>query len=348
MFEIMSGRGRFWQWDTGQTVLVTPYVDEVHWSIGSEPALVVRVREDEGLWYAEVPNILLQSSGKLTAWACAVDGDGRQYVRASRVYEVQPRPKPEDYIYTETEVLSYANLDRRLTELEGSGIGGLYPATETRLGGVKIGNGIDVEEDGTISIDPDTLPSAPGGLPGEDGFSPIVDVQEIEGGHRVSITDKEGVKDFDVMDGAPGRDGLDGAPGAAGADGVTPHIGENGNWWTAETDTGQPSRGAAGKDGAPGIFPTVTVPYAAEFEIKPNTMTNIAPLEGAITLTLGDGLDGYENEWAFTITQGETARTITMPTAEWTLGIAPTFAAGTTTEVRLYYLGDTLRGVWNA
>ena len=46
-----------------------------------------------------------------------------------------------------------------------------------------------------------------------------------------------------------------------GADGVTPHIGENGNWYIGNTDTGKPSRGEQGvkgdkgdkgADGAPG------------------------------------------------------------------------------------------------
>ena len=37
-----------------------------------------------------------------------------------------------------------------------------------------------------------------------------------------------------------------------GADGVTPHIGDNGNWYIGSTDTGKPSRGAAGAPGAPG------------------------------------------------------------------------------------------------
>ncbi len=46
--------------------------------------------------------------------------------------------------------------------------------------------------------------------------------------------------------------GADGKPGAAGADGVTPHIGDNGNWYLGETDTGKPSRGATGAKGEPG------------------------------------------------------------------------------------------------
>ena len=45
--------------------------------------------------------------------------------------------------------------------------------------------------------------------------------------------------------GDPGKDGVDGTPGAAGADGVTPHIGDNGNWFIGSTDTGKPSRGGS-------------------------------------------------------------------------------------------------------
>lgn len=41
-----------------------------------------------------------------------------------------------------------------------------------------------------------------------DGFSPYVGVTETENGHRVSITDSTGTKDFDVMDGADGEDGV--------------------------------------------------------------------------------------------------------------------------------------------
>ena len=39
-------------------------------------------------------------------------------------------------------------------------------------------------------------------------------------------------------DGANGKDGENGKDGADGKDGLTPFIGENGNWWIGETDTG--------------------------------------------------------------------------------------------------------------
>lgn len=40
---------------------------------------------------------------------------------------------------------------------------------------------------------------------------------------------------------------------AAGADGTTPTIGENGNWYLGETDTGKPSRGDKGEQGPQGL-----------------------------------------------------------------------------------------------
>lgn len=45
------------------------------------------------------------------------------------------------------------------------------------------------------------------GEDGSDGVSPVVSVEEITGGHRVTITDAEGTKTFDVMDGKDGADG---------------------------------------------------------------------------------------------------------------------------------------------
>ena len=45
------------------------------------------------------------------------------------------------------------------------------------------------------------------GEPGNDGKSPVVAVTDIENGHRVSITDKDGTKTFDVLNGQTGKTG---------------------------------------------------------------------------------------------------------------------------------------------
>lgn len=43
-----------------------------------------------------------------------------------------------------------------------------------------------------------------------EGKAPSVEVQEIEGGHSLTITDKNGEQTFDVLDGKDGKDGIDG------------------------------------------------------------------------------------------------------------------------------------------
>lgn len=54
------------------------------------------------------------------------------------------------------------------------------------------------------------------------------------------------------IQGLKGDPGEKGDPGTAGADGITPHIGDNGNWYLGTTDTGKPSRGATGAKGDAG------------------------------------------------------------------------------------------------
>lgn len=53
---------------------------------------------------------------------------------------------------------------------------------------------------------------------------------------------------------------IEGPKGDPGADGITPTIGDNGNWYLGSTDTGKPSRGATGPQGAPGIYYGTTPP----------------------------------------------------------------------------------------
>lgn len=48
------------------------------------------------------------------------------------------------------------------------------------------------------------------GAAGQDGVSPVVTITAITGGHRISITDKNGTSTCDVMDGTNGTDGDDG------------------------------------------------------------------------------------------------------------------------------------------
>lgn len=51
------------------------------------------------------------------------------------------------------------------------------------------------------------------GTNGENGFSPIVAIKSIDGGTKVNITDKDGVKEFTVLNGKDGKQGIQGEPG---------------------------------------------------------------------------------------------------------------------------------------
>ena len=68
---------------------------------------------------------------------------------------------------------------------------------------------------------------------GEDGFSPIATVAQTDTGAVISITDKNGTTTTTVTN---------------GADGITPHIGENGNWFIGDEDTGIKAGGSGSDD----------------------------------------------------------------------------------------------------
>ena len=92
--------------------------------------------------------------------------------------------------------------------------------------------------------------------------------------------------------------------GADGQDGITPTIGENGNWYLGETDTGKPSRGetgpagADGRDGAdgqPGENGTDGYSPTANVTQTDNGATiTITDKNGTTTATVTNGKDGAD------------------------------------------------------
>ena len=88
------------------------------------------------------------------------------------------------------------------------------------------------------------------GVPGKAATIQVGEVTTGAAGTPASVsnvgTDEAAIFDFTIPRGDKGADG------AAGADGVTPHIGDNGNWYLGTTDTGKPSRGETGLQGPAG------------------------------------------------------------------------------------------------
>lgn len=93
------------------------------------------------------------------------------------------------------------------------------------------------------------------GDPGLDGVSPTITVASIPGGHRIAITDADGTKTVDVLDGTDGDDGV----------GIS-SIAKTGTVGLVDTYTITYTNGQTttfnvtnGEDGAPGVSPSVTV-----------------------------------------------------------------------------------------
>ena len=123
MFSIKGNKEHFWQWDLNQALIVeNEEINEVHFCNGTaDCSLVCAI--NEGL--VNVPNILLQSANDIRVYA--VCGDS---TIGEQLFKVRARTKPEDYVYTETEVLRYEDLEERITALENGGStggGGGYP-----------------------------------------------------------------------------------------------------------------------------------------------------------------------------------------------------------------------------
>ena len=115
MLKIYGDREYFYQWDLNQKLVVAePSVKEVHFAnYFMDEALVVEVKE--GL--VEVPNIMLQQNLEIKAYGYC----GDCHTLFEKTFEVKYKMKPADYVYTETEVKSYALLDKRIKALEETG-----------------------------------------------------------------------------------------------------------------------------------------------------------------------------------------------------------------------------------
>ena len=117
MFKIKDGREHFYQWDLDRELIVNdPTIKEVHYcNRTDECSLVVDVVDG----IAPVPNLILQHSFDVRVFA--YDGNATRY---EQVFKVKPRTKPADYVYTETEIKTYKQLEARIDEIEKNGISG--------------------------------------------------------------------------------------------------------------------------------------------------------------------------------------------------------------------------------
>ena len=115
MFAIYDGRKEFYQWDLNRKLIVDDEtIEQVHFcNITDDYSLVCLVYEQDGKNVVDVPNILLQES-----WRINVYGYDKDYTKYSEIFNIVPRTKPDNYVYTETEVLNYNTLLDKINKLD--------------------------------------------------------------------------------------------------------------------------------------------------------------------------------------------------------------------------------------
>lgn len=270
---IADGRGALWQWDTGRRLRVGSGVEQIHYQNKCFGRSVDVDVGDDGT--AIIPDELLQDWHPLTAYAYVTDDTGA-YTMVQQDFAVHKRAKPAGYVYTPTDQMTLQMIQRQigdLTDLTTEAKENLVAAINevARTGGgagnmdLRVADGyIQYSTDGGSTwqnlIAVADLKGGKGdpGAAGQNGHSPVVTATKSGKATTISVDGAAIATIEDGADGAPGKDGADGKPGAAGADGITPTIGSNGNWYLGETDTGKPSRGAAGTPGKDGAGMDIT------------------------------------------------------------------------------------------
>ena len=119
MLKLKDGRKELYQWDVGVVADVRlDNVDEVHFSnLRYGVSFNIEVKDKT----VEIPPEVLQSGADVFCWAF-VRGENGGYTKKEQIFNVEKRPRPADYVYEPTEILSWETLKNDILNLEKSSI----------------------------------------------------------------------------------------------------------------------------------------------------------------------------------------------------------------------------------
>lgn len=149
MLEQKYGRKFLYQWDINMRLElenIPPGTQIDFDNVGDENAgaLPILTYEEDGAVYADIPNKLLMSPGTLVVYAYLFDAE-RGYTKLKKSFVVIKRSKPENYVYSETKVMTWNQLDERIKALEKGGGGGC----DCDSGGSEGDNAVEFDSTGT-------------------------------------------------------------------------------------------------------------------------------------------------------------------------------------------------------
>lgn len=251
----------FYQWDLDQKVVFTGIQSancvDVHFcNYDSKEALVVTPDIDGDRLSACVPNILLQHPKPVIIYIyCTDENTGSRTTHAVKIVVV-PRPRPADYAYTETEVLCYRELDKRIKALESLDADSVTKNELQEILEDALASKLHVPPAAAVgqyfrvaAVDENNIVTAVEAVDAPKGGDTVTDEQ---------IT--QAVSDYMAENPVEGGKGEPGEPGADGKDGFSPTVTvgqtENGAVITITdkngTTTATVANGKDGADGAPG------------------------------------------------------------------------------------------------
>lgn len=238
MFKILNGREQFYQWDSDQKVIIEDIdCNEVHYSNRTDKtALVCTVREENGQKIADVPNILLQEDWDITVYAF-----DQNYTKYSQVFRVIPRTKPDDYIYTETDILNYNTLYEKMENIEQN----IGQAVEDYITEHPVEAPVTSVNNKTGAVE---LTAEDVGAATEEYVNQAVENIELTPGPQ----GPQGEKGEKGDKGDPGEKGDKGDPGAQGIPGEQGPMGQQGIQGPAGVKGDKGDKGDPGEPGADG------------------------------------------------------------------------------------------------
>ena len=119
--KIEGDKPALYQWDLNQRLILMNITEnvEVHFSSykDNRDSLILLSYEQDGIIYCDIPNILLQQRGVIYVYVCYQEND-KTYTKYNVEILVIPREKPVDYVYSETEVMTFKSHEERIKKLE--------------------------------------------------------------------------------------------------------------------------------------------------------------------------------------------------------------------------------------
>lgn len=123
--KLENGQLYCWQWETDQRLVIDTLegyeIENLSCKMGilkdKIGIIEVEIYKEKEMIFSNIPDILLQHEGLIEVWI-QTNLEFSSITLAYWRFRVKKRERPEDYIYTETDVLTWQELDKRITVLE--------------------------------------------------------------------------------------------------------------------------------------------------------------------------------------------------------------------------------------